>query len=463
MDAVGVDSGLFLSCLFWRGTQDTAQFLRLTPARRAQALSSLVDDLYFRTGHEIAKGRIKELENALGLSNMALLQHQTVANQIAADLAGAEAAATSWERQEQARIQDTRVLLERLMLEMTGLSQALMEARQYSHDNEMARISSEYTAAATDVKELELRLHDIGRSIRELPSGQYLEQYREACPTCSQPISGATLAGIEAKRAGLKFQEGLAQKELASKRAVLQATIETLERIRANTSQVPALERRLDELHQTAALKKEELDPRSNQYLEAQISELRRRSNECALALATTQHHIGQILSQLEIHKAVSSAFNGEVRNLMFDLIRGPLEQWTHYYMEQLCDTGLTVQFPHQDAREKFEILVWNGGTSQELSQYSGGELWRITIAIMLAFRAVLRAQTGCKLDFLMMDDFAGELDQEGIAQALLLLGKLTPGEISTILMTIPRDEFLPAGYYTRMVVTRKGRTAHVA
>jgi DNA repair exonuclease SbcCD ATPase subunit len=271
-----------------------------------------------------------------------------------------------------------------------------------------------------------------------------------------------TIEARESQRAGLTLSRAQCERELVANQEVAGQVAAKVLRVQESVRNTKELEHQAEGLHQTAILLRDQMVLQKAQYLEEQIGQLQFRRAGAQTRIQELEGLLVKTSQDLETHKRVGVAFSGEVRNLMFDLIRGPLEEWTHHYIGLLLDTGIQVQFPHQDVREKFEIVVWNGQHAQELSRYSGGELWRITIAILLAFRKVLAQQQNCKLDFLLMDDFAGELDNEGVANALQVLGQLTREDIGTVLMTIPREEFLPAGRYNHLVVTKQGGQSSV-
>ena len=459
---VGCDWSLFNSVLYFRGVDDTAQFLRMPPAKRATVLSNLVDDQYFQVGAQILKLRTKELENLQGVYGMELLTTRSQVNILEEDLEKAQRAASNWEAQEKERVAEASARFHFLTSQLTQVSQALLEARQFCQENKMADLGGRHLEAASAVKKLEGDKRVLESDISRLSSREYLEQCRDVCPTCGQAITAFTLQAQDERKRNLQNDLSLIQTQLRAAQEHLQNVSSTLSRVQDNTQQVRKLEEQADTLHQTAVLQRDQMLTRKSDYLDTQITALRERRAASQFRIAELESKLVDTSTQIDLHKKVGTAFSGEVRNLMFDLIRGPLEEWTHHYVEKLIDTGLSVQFPHQDCREKFEILVWNGPHAQDLSSYSGGELWRITIAILLAFRKVLSGQANCKLNFLLLDDFAGELDNEGVAKALQVLEQLTHEEVGTILMTIPREEFLPAGRYNKLVVTKKGGQASV-
>ena len=299
--------------------------------------------------------------------------------------------------------------------------------------------------------------------LSRLPSRHYLEQHKAACPTCGQEIAPEVFQQNDLRKLQIDAQLARVVSELYNKKEQLAEATRLLTSTQESSRRLPELEAQADTLHQRAFVDRDAMQPQAPEYLDGQIFDLEQRRGEFYARLQAIELELVATAARLDTTKKVKTAFGGEVRNLMFDLIRGPLEKWTHHYIGILIDTGIQVQFPHQDCREKFEILVWNGAHSQELSIYSGGELWRITVAILLAFRQVLSYQSGCQLDFILMDDFAGELDDAGIANALQTLEQLTREDVGHIIMSVPREAYLPAGRYNRMTVTKQGGHSRVA
>jgi DNA repair exonuclease SbcCD ATPase subunit len=460
---VGCDYQLFDSMLYFRGVGDTTQFLHMTPAKRATVLSNIVDDTYFQIGAQILKGRVQELVSLQGNQSMELITLRQQLGTLEGDLSQAFSAKANWDSQEAQRIQLAGQSYNTAYAQLAQVSKDLIEAKQFLHENQFADLSRRHAEAGSAVQALEGDRRVLEADLARLPSRHYLEAHREACPTCGQVIEPLNVLQNEKRRLELQGAITAKANELAAHQRVYAELATTVQRVQQNALRIKALEDQAETLHQTAIHHRDACEPRRADYLEGQIAQLQQRLWDGQARVRELEGLLVETSLQIDLHKKVASAFGGEVRNLMFDLIRGPLEEWTHHYVNLLLDTGIHVQFPHQDTREKFVILVWNGQHSQELSLYSGGELWRITIAILLAFRKVLADQRVCKLDFLLMDDFAGELANEGVAQALVVLEQLTREEIGTILMTIPKAEFLPPGRYHNIHVTRKGGQAVVS
>lgn len=76
--------------------------------------------------------------------------------------------------------------------------------------------------------------------------------------------------------------------------------------------------------------------------------------------------------------------------------------------------------------KDSLEVLVDEGGLERAVESFSGGEQYRVNIALRLALAATLAAQSGGRPDFLLVDE-PTDLDGEGmvaLAQTLTTLGQ---------------------------------------
>jgi DNA repair exonuclease SbcCD ATPase subunit len=103
-------------------------------------------------------------------------------------------------------------------------------------------------------------------------------------------------------------------------------------------------------------------------------------------------------------------------------------------------------------AREKFEILVYAEEKLQKLEQYSGGEGWRVSLAILFALRDVLVLKSDCSLPLLLIDDPVGPVDPIGLTNLFSTLqGLVDNGSAPTILVTLPSESDATTGNLIRL------------
>lgn len=453
---VGCNWHLFNSVLYLSRLGTSAQFLFLAPVKRALVLSNLVDDSYFQIGAKILGMRIQEAENLAGAQAAELMTLRTHRDVVGRDIQAAEQARGHWEESEKLRSGAALAQFNQANSALIQVSKDLMEARLFLQANELANLTTQYQQGDAGVRGLEGDVRVAAAALARLPSRLHLEQYREGCPTCGQPIGEKCIQELELERLAGQSNLRLLEQNLEAARHTHAGVAELLARVQQNGARVREMERQAETLHQQAHHFRDQSAPLQPHYIEGQIEELRGRWAACQSRIEELERLLVDTSEKLGIMKETKRAFSGDVRNLMFDLIRGPLEEWTHHYVERLIDTGLTVEFPHQNVKEKFEIFIWNKADKQELYQYSGGERWRVAIAILLALRKVLSLQHGCKLDFLLIDDPAGELDDAGIAETFQVFQELTQEGIGSILLTVPRASYLPACHYNSVEVTRQ-------
>lgn len=100
------------------------------------------------------------------------------------------------------------------------------------------------------------------------------------------------------------------------------------------------------------------------------------------------------------------------IKSFVIDQIIPTLNQQIEYWMQLIYQGTITVKFD-----KYFNVSMVNNASKNEMifGQGSGGERRRIDIAIMLAFRQVMKMSTGKDPSILLFDEAIENLDYEGI------------------------------------------------
>jgi DNA repair exonuclease SbcCD ATPase subunit len=100
------------------------------------------------------------------------------------------------------------------------------------------------------------------------------------------------------------------------------------------------------------------------------------------------------------------------IKSFVIDQIIPTLNQQIDYWMQLIYQGAITVKFD-----KYFNVSMVNNASKNEMifGQGSGGERRRIDIAVMLAFRQIMKMSTGKDPNILFFDEVAENLDEEGV------------------------------------------------
>lgn len=449
---LGCDFGLFCSCLYLSESSYSTQFLFAKPAERASILSHLIDDSSFQTGAEIAtqKAQQARLKAQLALKEHAGLD-QLLRQQIQ-DLAQRRQEQLNQQQQEQARQAQVKSQLQTLTNTIMTKGQEIQLANQLATSHTMADMSRQHAQRGTELQNLQRSIMEV-----EVRLAQVVQIPEPTCPTCGQELGEEWRQDQQAQEQALKEAKAQLETQLRACTQAFREVEALLVRVREAGNKREWLARELEQLKTQHLLLQDELKPREAQVMDSLIRELEMRILQGQARIATLEQEASGELMRAEGLEKVAKAFKTMPRDLLFDEIRGKLEEWTHHYLQELVDTDIRVQYPVDTVKDKFEIWVWNGPHKQELFLFSGGEKWRISFAIMLALRMVLGLDRSCNLDLLLVDDPIGKLDKAGTWEFSHLLSRVAGNSVPHVLVTVPKEEALEVQAHILEVTKQRG------
>lgn len=431
-----LDLKLFSSCLYISRTSTSVQFLYATPAERANLLSHMVDDAVFQHASKLLKAHKASLETRYtkNKTEQDLLQTRLAKEENA--LASLQTSIEKAAEKEEQRKAGIRERLKDLHGQMEELSKVLLEKSEFS------------------MQELEVRRSEIKarlqRNQEKLRDCKIIADQNVApgtrCSLCLSRITSehqeyvkAHNAEVRKTHASLVQEQTLWSRELESLE-LRQQHLRDLDLRRAKA------EPKLAELkHRAAHLKVE---------LQQQSVDLTLYQDRMTHHLAAVKEIKERLVELVELVKDLADEIfmvtrlvtytGSEVRNMMFDRIRGILEHLTAQRMRELSGSATVVKFPCTSAggRENFAIEVWDRKKNRDLSMWSEGESWRTAFAILLALRETMLARTGCKLSILLVDDPLGGLDKTGMKVFVEILRSLSD-VAETVLVAVPREDLV--------------------
>lgn len=453
-ELIGCSFNLFCSCLYLAESSDAKQFLFAKPQERSAILSYLVEDGSFQTGAEIAKGKAAQ---AGIMAQQCARDQQSLEQQLwqaQRDLEQLMLHQQHHQALESTRIQEANSRIRVLRDQIIGWGQELTLANQALQSGGMEELGRQHRSLLTGLSEKERQVMKLEVSIAQLADIQSPQ-----CPTCAQPIGPEWRESRAEQRQGLEQERRHLELQVQQDRSTLQGLSNQMEAVRTALGKREGIVAALQNGQVQYRHLEDDLQPRPLPVIDDQIAQIQTRIRQiqtAALAKATeTDKYVVRQSGMLQVEKS----FKTQVRDLLYDEIRGKLEGWTQHYLAELIDTNIRVQYPTDSVKDKFEITVWNDGYGQELSSYSGGEKWRISFALMLALRMVLSEAGGCELYFLLVDDPIGKLDRTGTREFAHLLSKVAGTSIPYVLVTVPKEEALEVQAHVLEVTRKNGRS----
>jgi DNA repair exonuclease SbcCD ATPase subunit len=183
-------------------------------------------------------------------------------------------------------------------------------------------------------------------------------------------------------------------------------------------------------------------------YLEARKQELEKEVVSLSTTIKDIDEQIYSFNYYENILKQLIPGFKNEIKNILFDNIRGDLEYNTTLFAQQFAEDMFKIYYPNKDLnyKEKFEILMEAEGTVRDISTYSPGERWRASFACLLALRYTMMQKTKSKLNLLLIDDPMGEIDDGGCEELFKVINNLWKQEKNLVLVTLPKAHIIPPG-----------------
>lgn len=136
------------------------------------------------------------------------------------------------------------------------------------------------------------------------------------------------------------------------------------------------------------------------------------------------------------------------------------LEHETNTLLGKISRTGMRVRFDTQRTlksrdglAETLDIAVRDIVGERPLENYSGGERFRLDLAIRIGLSKLLARRAGAKIETLVIDEGLGSLDEDGLAQLRECLGAL--GDDFGLVLVITHVDAMKATFPSQIQVTK--------
>jgi exonuclease SbcC len=186
-------------------------------------------------------------------------------------------------------------------------------------------------------------------------------------------------------------------------------------------------------------------------------------NREELLAKRKEQKILGEELSklndQLIIYDKLRQYFGKDgIQSIIIENVVDELENYTNMTLSKICNepTSIAIQMQRQSDSgswtETFDIEVNINNRKDDFEALSGGEKFRISLALRLAFSKILSKRMGGVVKFLLLDEVSSSLDPKGLNMFAEIVKQLS-NEMKILVIT--HDDRLKDKFEDIIIVER--------
>ena len=447
-EVLGVDFKTF-SQLVYQNTNASLQFLTATDANRKKFLIDLLHLEKYVELFEVFKSASKDVSSR------------------SATIAGKLATVEKWLKDN--KLSDTFILpMLDLQIDTSedekALSSLMVEIENISEKNKKINTNNQYKRLLDQIDMLAIRNSTVTQyesydelqselgSLQAAATGaqrtlKKLEQLKEVCPTCKQPID------VSAEKA-----------MIAGERSKLLSAQEKMNGIKLRITEIKEQNKKIDYIDKTRRDFEELLrsvdrtlptDILDKEQLETKLYNIRERVQKAKAELARSAAEnerrtklntriqviqeqtaefvkqqedyddklaeIQKIESELDVLKKAFST-NGLLAYKIENLV-GELEELANEYLAELSDGRFTLEFVVSN--DKLNIQITDNENIVDILALSSGELARVNTATLIAIRRLMSSISKSRINILFLDEVINVLDDSGREKLVeVLLGE---------------------------------------
>ena len=436
-EVLGVDFKTF-SQLVYQNTNASLQFLTATDANRKKFLIDLLHLEKYVELFEVFKSASKDVSSRSSM------------------IAGKLATVEKWLKDN--KLSDTFILpMLDLQIDTSedekALSSLMVEIENISEKNKKINTNNQYKRLLDQIDMLAIRNSTVTQyesydelqselgSLQAVATGaqrtlKKLEQLKEVCPTCKQPIDvsaeKAMIAGEKTKLLSaqekidgikpriIQIKENNAEFERNEKAGRdLEDLLRSFDRSLPTSildqeqleDQLQSVQSRIHDAKKQLAENAAENERRTKlntriQVIQEQTAEFVEQQDEYDGKLAGNQ----KLESELDILKK-SFSTNGLLAYKIENLV-GELEELANEYLAELSDGRFTLEFVVSN--DKLNVEITDNGNVVDILALSSGELARVNTATLIAIRKLMSSISKSKINILFLDEVTNVLDDQG-------------------------------------------------
>ena len=134
------------------------------------------------------------------------------------------------------------------------------------------------------------------------------------------------------------------------------------------------------------------------------------------------QDSLVKLNDELIVYNKLRQYFGKDgIQSIIIENVVDELENYTNMTLAKICNepTSIAILMQRQSENgswtETFDIEVSTGNRKDEFEALSGGEKFRISLALRLAFSKILSKRMGGVVKFLLLDEVSSALDPKGL------------------------------------------------
>lgn len=200
---------------------------------------------------------------------------------------------------------------------------------------------------------------------------------------------------------------------------------------------------------------------------ESRIADARKRATATGEKVLALERGVEQNKAEQEYYDFWVKAFGyGGIRSVLLDGVAEKLTERTNHYLKILTDGTVWVQFSTLsetkagEARERFEVKVFNNFGAGTYAGNSGGERQRIDICIALALHWLVRTRAAKPLGFAIFDEVFERMDETGCEFVVNLL-RQEQADLGTMFV-VSHNPALSARFPQSIEVEKRGGVSRI-
>ena len=306
-----------------------------------------------------------------------------------------------------------------------------------------------------------------------------IDEIKDICPTCGQPIKGVVKPNIDDKRKQLEqyrtdYKAVLAEKKTAQakaddEKAKIEAEFaERLHSAEAELNGAKTVQSNLSAQYQQALRVQSQKSASVEAYkakiaehtatidrLNNRIAELTAQTDEIKDNIKTNQEKAEQLKARQEILSMLSTVTSRDFRGVLLQNILASVNEKIAEYCTYVYDGNKIVL-----SADGNNITIKCGDTFYE--NLSGGERRKVDVIIQLSIRATLMAYMGFSTNICVFDEVFDGLDWQGCDKIVSLITSKLNEVTSVYIITHRKDIDIPFDSHITIVKNEEG-ISHIA
>lgn len=144
------------------------------------------------------------------------------------------------------------------------------------------------------------------------------------------------------------------------------------------------------------------------------------------------QKELEKLKSDFAVYDKLHKYFGKDgIQAIIIENVIEELENYANVTLTKICNEPMTVSVKTQKQTEKgdwaetFDIDICSAGRTDDFETFSGGEQFRISLALRLAMSRILAKRMGGSLGFILLDEVSSSLDDKGLDMFMEIMRQL--------------------------------------